>query len=328
MKIEQLVNSFSPHPAIKGGVSQTILGSQFPGKPEAFPELIPHTLDLGVDAKSIIFEIEARDKEKPVVLLAHGMGGCSGSGYIKRIAAKLGALGYGVFMINHRGSGAGIGLSSSLWNGGSSEDLSLMVDYILKKHLQLLVVGFSLSGNILIKYLGEGRSIPDGLLGALAVNPPIDLRVASHTLSTHRSCWLFNRYYMKLIGNQARALIKNFPDASDPRGNLSTIWNFDVSYTAPVGGYKDVDDYYDQCSGKNYLKNIATPTSILCAQDDPFVPPEVFRNQSCNVDIYQPKGGGHMGYISQQRTPHGDRRWMDYVVLEWIQNMCKREIFR
>ncbi len=325
MKIEELMSSFFPHAAIRGGIFQTIVGSQFPGKPAVFPELIPHTLDLGIDAKSIIFEIKAKDKGKPVILLAHGMGGCSGSGYIKRIAAKLWSQGYGVFLINHRGSGAGMGLSSTLWNGGSSEDLRMMVDYILERHLHLIAVGFSLSGNILLKYLGEGRSIPNGLLGALAVNPPIDLRVASHILSTHRSCWLFNRYYMRLIGNQVRALIKNFPDALDPRGNLSTIWNFDVNYTAPVGGYRDVDDYYDQCSGKNYLKNIETPTSILCAQDDPFVPPEVFRNQSSNVDIYQPAGGGHMGYISRQPTSHGDRRWMDYVVLEWIQKMCKRE---
>jgi len=129
---------------------------------------------------------------------------------------------------------------------------------------------------------------------------------------------------MRLIGNQVRALKKNFSTAIDP--DLSTIWNFDASYTAPVGGYKDVDDYYDQCSGKHYLKNIETSTSILCSLDDPFVPPEVFKNASMNshVSIYQPQGGGHMGYISRYQTPYGDRRWMDFVVLEWVREMSDR----
>jgi len=324
LEIDHLMRTFVP--ASGGGILQTIIGSQFPGKPKFLPEKRSYTIDLDINAKSIVFEIEALDKEKPTILLAHGMGGCSESGYIKRIAAKLGSQGYGVLLINQRGSGPGMGLSSSLWNGGSSEDLARMIDFFLQRHPHLLLIGFSLSGNILLKYLGEGRSTPPGLIGSLAVNPPIDLRVASRIISTHRSCWLFNRYYMRLIGNQVRSLKKNFPNAIDP--DLSTIWNFDASYTAPAGGYKDVDDYYDRCSSKHYLRNIETATSILCSLDDPFVPPEVFKNVSVNnhVSIYQPQGGGHMGYISRHRTPHGDRRWMDFVVLEWVREMCERRI--
>jgi predicted alpha/beta-fold hydrolase len=322
LEIDHLMSTFVP--VSGGGIFQTIIGSQFPGKPKFSPEKKSHTIDLDVDAISIAFEIEAMDKDKPTVLLAHGMGGCSESGYIKRIVAKLGLQGYGVILINQRGSGPGMGLSSSLWNGGSSEDLAKMIDYFSQRHPHLLLICFSLSGNILLKYLGEGRSTPPGLIGAMAVNPPVDLRVASHIISTHRSCWLFNRYYMRLIGNQMRALKKNFRNGIDPE--LSTIWNFDASYTVPAGGYKDLDDYYDQCSGKHYLKNIKTATSILCSLDDPFVPPEVFKDVSVNnhVSIYQPQGGGHMGYISRHQTPHGDRRWMDFVLLEWVREMSER----
>jgi len=322
LEIDHLMSTFVP--VSGGGIFQTIIGSQFPGKSKFSPEKKSHTIDLDVDAISIAFEIEAMDKDKPTVLLAHGMGGCSESGYIKRIVAKLGLQGYGVILINQRGSGPGMGLSSSLWNGGSSEDLAKMIDYFSQRHPHLLLICFSLSGNILLKYLGEGRSTPPGLIGAMAVNPPVDLRVASHIISTHRSCWLFNRYYMRLIGNQMRALKKNFRNGIDPE--LSTIWNFDASYTAPAGGYKDLDDYYDQCSGKHYLKNIKTATSILCSLDDPFVPPEVFKDVSVNnhVSIYQPQGGGHMGYISRHQTPHGDRRWMDFVLLEWVREMSER----
>ena len=324
LKINDLLEPFTPHPALRGGISQTIAGSQLPGNPIVLPEKIPYTIDLDVNAKSILYEIKPADKNKPVVMLAHGMGGCSESGYIRRIAWKLCLYGYGVFMINQRGSGKGMGLSSTLWNGGSSCDVDKMIRFIVEKYPCLLIIGFSLSGNILLKYLGEDRDIPSGLIGALAVNPPIDLSVASHNISTHASCWLFNRYYMKLIGIQARALIKNFPEAIDPGQNLNTIWDFDVSYTAPVGGYKDIDDYYEQCSAKNYLKNIEIPTSILCSLDDPFVSPEVFRNLSSNIDLCQPQGGGHMGYISHKKNQFGDRRWMDYAVLKWTKEMNKR----
>ena len=127
LAIDHLMNSFVPAPG--GGILQTIIGSQFPGKPEFFSEKTSHTIDLDVDVRSIAFEIDAIDKEKPMILLAHGMGGCSKSGYIERISAKLRSQGYGVILINQRGSGPGMGLSSSLWNGGSSEDLARMIDY-------------------------------------------------------------------------------------------------------------------------------------------------------------------------------------------------------
>ncbi len=328
MNLEKLMNSFEPHWAFRGGFLQTVMGSQIPGQPLVFPDKIRHVIDLDVDAKAIMFEVVATDKSKPLVLLAHGMGGCSESGYIKRIAEKLWSQGYGVFLANHRGSGSGMGLSSSLWNGGSSDDLGKMVEFIFREYpLQnLILIGFSLSGNIILKYLGEGRSIFSGIIGALAVNPPIDLRVSSHILSNKN--WLFNRYFMKLLGRQAEALMQHYPTAMDPRENLSTIWNFDVSYTAPAGGYKDVEDYYNRCSANSYLKNIHIPTTILCSLDDPFVPPEVFKNLSINgaVTLYQPERGGHMGYISRHPTPKGDHRWMDFAVLEWVREIRNQEV--
>jgi hypothetical protein len=257
------------------------------------------------------------------------MGGCSESGYMKRISTKLWMRGYGVFLINHRGSGPGMGLSSRLWNGGASDDLAKMIDFVIQRNPGkfLVPIGFSLSGNILLKYLGEGQIIPSKILGALAVNPPVDLRISSAIISRKWSCAVFNQYYMKLIRNQAIAITKQFPDALSPLKNLKTIWDFDVSYTAPSGGFKDVDDYYDSCSSMHYLKGIEISTSILCAEDDPFVPCKIFDQveMSERVTLHKPKKGGHMGYIARHVTPHGDRRWMDYAILEWIRELCMQE---
>ncbi|MBT3365883.1 MAG: alpha/beta fold hydrolase [Nitrospina sp.] len=321
------MEAFEAHWGIPGGIVQTIVGSQLKGGQLPCPPRIMHELQLDEQAKIILYEIEPKDKTKPIILLAHGMGGCSESSYIRRISTKLWMRGYGVILINHQGCGPGMGLSPRLWNGGASDDLAKMIDFVIqqKPEKPLLPIGFSLSANVLLKYLGEGRTIPDNVLGALAVNPPVDLRVSSAIISRKWGCALFNQYYMRLIRNQAVALMKHFPSALSPLKNLKTIWDFDVSYTAPAGGFNDVDDYYDRCSSMHYLKGIGIPASILCAEDDPFIPSEVFGRveMSNNVTLHKPEQGGHMGYISKYVTPHGDRRWMDYAVLEWIQQLQK-----
>lgn len=329
MRSTQYMESFEAHWGISGGIFQTIAGSQLRGMELPCPPRISHELHLDEQGRAVLYEIEAKDQTKPIIVLAHGMGGCSESGYMKRISTKLWMRGYGVFLINHRGSGPGMGLSSRLWNGGASDDLAKMIDFVIQRNPGkfLVPIGFSLSGNILLKYLGEGQIIPSKILGALAVNPPVDLRISSAIISRKWGCAVFNQYYMKLIRNQAIAITKQFPDALSPLKNLKTIWDFDVSYTAPSGGFKDVDDYYDSCSSMHYLKGIEISTSILCAEDDPFVPCKIFDQveMSERVTLHKPKKGGHMGYIARHVTPHGDRRWMDYAILEWIRELCMQE---
>ena len=325
MKSISFIESFEAHWGVPGGVIQTIVGSQLRSKSLPSPPRILHELYLKDQGRAIIYEIAPKNETLPVVLLAHGMGGCSESGYMKRISTKLWMRGYGVILINQSGCGPGMGLSPRMWNGGSSDDLAKMIDFVVQRYPKksLAPVGFSLSGNVLLKYLGEGRKVPVNISGALAVNPPVDLRVASDIISKKWSCALFNKYYMRLIRNQAVALVKQFPSAFNPLKNLKTIWDFDVSYTAPAGGFKDVDDYYDQSSSKHFLQGIKTPTTILSAEDDPFVPGYLFDQvvMSEKIALHKPENGGHMGYISRHTTSHGDRRWMDYAVLEWIREL-------
>ncbi|MFQ5674056.1 MAG: YheT family hydrolase [Nitrospinales bacterium] len=286
------------------------------------PSRVRHDVRIGPRGILVLLELVSPNPHAPLVLLAHGMGGCSESGYMKRIAGKLHAAGFGVFMMNHRGSGPGMGVCDSLWNGGSSGDLEKVVQTIagLAPGRPLLLVGFSLSGNILLKYLGEGRTVPAAVTAALAVNPPVDLRTASRLLSEEKHNRIFNWYYMKLLNNQAAALARAFPDAFRPPPGLGTIWEFDAAYTAPAAGYKDEEDYYQQCSAGQFLENIELPTTILCAADDPFIPPAVFENtrMSKAIRYIAPAGGGHMGYIARNNGSHlADGRWMDYFVSNW-----------
>lgn len=316
--------SFDPHPLVRGPIAQTIIGSQFTPNPE-LPRRAQHRIRLDEKNLLLMYELKAAEETAPVVLIGHGMGGCSESGYMRRIAAKLFQEGFGVFMMNHRGSGRGIGLCDRLWNGGSSEDLARMIQFIVDLYpaRKLLVMGFSLTGNILLKYLGEGRQIPSNVHSALAVNPPLDLEVASRQISEGPWSNTFNKYYLKLMNRQVEAMVECHPDAFRPAATPNTIWEFDVEYTAPAFGYPRVEAYYEECSAKQFLEHIAVPTTILCSQDDPFITPEIFQSarMSQQIDFINPEFGGHMGYISRSRNDLGDRRWMDFICVQWAKTL-------
>ncbi len=134
----------------------------------------------------------------------------------------------------------------------------------------------------------------------------------------------FNGYFLEMMNRQVEAMLECFERAHRPARPAKTIYEFDVLYTAPAFEFNDVDDYYSQSSAKQFLEFIQVPTTILCSKDDPFVPESVFQNarMSLCVDYLKPDFGGHMGYISKNNTPLGDRRWMDFVCIQWAQDVC------
>jgi predicted alpha/beta-fold hydrolase len=317
-------NNFKPHPLMPGGVIQTIMGAKFTGHTD-LPIRIFHKVYLDVNSLLHVYELPPPETTSPIVLMSHGMAGCSESEYMRRIAAKLTGNGFGVFMMNQRGSGTGMGMSDRLWNGGSSDDLSAVIDYIVNTYPDraILLLGFSLSGNILLKYLGEGRKIPANIKAAFAVNPPVDLKNASDILSNGSGGGLFNKDFLKPMNQQIEAMAECFPNTFLPPRKSTSILDFDTIYTAPAAGFKDVDEYYSKCSSKQFLDAIKVPTVLLCSQDDPFIPANIFSDarMSLCIEYLAPEHGGHMGYISSTTTSFGDKRWMDSVIVRWAQDI-------
>jgi len=320
--------TFKPNSLLRSGIFQTIIGSQFSGDTR-LPKRKVHKVNVGKQSKLMLLELPLENAGAPMVILAHGMGGCSESGYMKRISRKLWIRGLNIFMMNQRGCGLGMGLSDRLWNGGVSDDLGKVIEYVSKLYPEKMIniIGFSLSGNVLLKFLGEKRKHNLNISKAFAVNPPIDLKMSSCILSKTREGILFNRYYMRQIHLQSKALAECFPGVILPSGREKTILEFDEAYTAPAAGYIDVDDYYTKCSAKGYLDNITVPTTILYSEDDPFIRSEVFKSvrMSNSVEIFTPEYGGHMGYILNKPTPWGDYRWMDFLIADWAGSSRKEE---
>ncbi len=183
------------------------------------------------------------------------------------------------------------------------------------------LLGFSLSGNVLLKYLGESPSLCSSAIErAVAVNPPVDL--AGCVFSLDR---LSNRVYGRYFVNQLRKSVERLrlgqPDVEIPANYRKPrrLYEFDDQYTAPMVGFKNADEYYARCSAGQFLKNVEVPTLILTANDDPLVPLTSFDGSRMSeaISFQVVDGGGHLGYIAR----HGDdpdRRWMDWRVVEWV----------
>jgi len=172
----------------------------------------------------------------------------------------------------------------------------------------LYAVGYSLGGNALLKYLGEqgSRSV---LKAAMAVSPPLVLQEGANKLNSGFAK-IYQRYLLKLMRNQHERKRLKYPDlALDAVGpELNTFWKFDDAITAPIHGFKDVHDYYQRCSARQYLSAIMTPTHILSARDDPFfttaiLPAANELSAACTLEVSD--FGGHVGFLQN------GKRWLD-----------------
>jgi uncharacterized protein len=293
--LQTLWGHFLPSPSLQGGESLDVTV----GPPEERIRTVYHQGNIPV-----------------VIYLFHGLGGSSEASYMQRTALMACSLGFHVFLNNHRGCGEGVGLASEPYHSGRAEDLSSVIEFGRTKFPQSkhIAIGFSLSANALLLLAANfrGRVQPDA---AIAVNAPINLERASINL-TQGVNWIYNLAFMQDLKGYIK---KNRP--ADYKG-VKRIWNlrtFDQKYTAPLGGFKDRDDYFNTCSAKNYLKDISIPTVIISSFDDPFVSVVDYLDAQVSpfVHLHLERVGGHMGYLTQQTS--GSYRWLDLALEKYLQ---------
>ncbi|MEO2035396.1 MAG: alpha/beta fold hydrolase [Planctomycetaceae bacterium] len=261
-----------------------------------------------------------------VALLMHGISGCHGSGYMMRIAGKLNRRSVRSFRMDHRGCGAGEGLAENPYHAGRIDDLHRAIHSIenLCPGSSISIVGFSLSGNLLLRYLGD-RSFDHSpnVFRAAAVCPPVDLRFCVKQLSRTRAGQRYDRYFTRRLISQVsggRQWRDDLPLAQ-VRRLPRRLYDFDEMYTAPASGFDSADEYYRFASARDYLSMIDVPTTVLAAQDDPLVSPEPFSDLKLpsTVTLCLTEHGGHLGFVGRQQADP-DRRWMDWRVIDWLLN--------
>lgn len=314
--------AFVPHPLFRGGHAQTLAAYLFKGSAFKYAAT-QHRLEVSEGDQVVLHDDrpEAWRDGGRCALLLHGLAGCHLSPYMQRMAAKLTSHNVRTFRMDLRGCGAGIHLARHSYHSGRSDDAQAALEHIASicPGSPVVMMGFSLGGNIALKLAGEcGDNPPGGLERVAAVCPPIDLSrcVKGMQRGANR---LYDRYFAKLLVRLNETRWKSVADAVrvDWCRPPTTLFDFDNVYTGPVNGFGDAMTYYERCSSAPLLRSIRVPTLILAGSNDPIVPPDNFENLNVSDAVrvvLEP--GGHLGFFQRPRQDP-DFRWMDWRLLAW-----------
>jgi predicted alpha/beta-fold hydrolase len=322
---------FQPIPFLSNPHVQTVLGNLLTGRPRR-ARSVKRAVALPDGDLIVLHETPPRHASPllpgegpgvreifPVALLVHGLGGCHRSGYMQRTAQRLNALGWRVFRMDLRAAGAGLRFARRFYNAACSADVGAIVDHLTGAFPQapLAVVGFSLGGNIVLKYAGEiAERGPPTLRAIAALAPPIDLVRCSELMMRQP---LYDAFYVHHLTRQVAEHERYFPDV--PRANFPRkliLRQFDDLFTAPRWGYADALDYYQKASAFQKIGTIRLPTFILTARDDPFVAVEPFEalTAPASVEVHVSRHGGHMGFLGADGA--GGFRWAETRLIHWL----------
>jgi uncharacterized protein len=241
------------------------------------------------------------DRERPLVALIHGLAGCENSCYMTVATAFFLIRGYPVLMVNQRGAGPSRAACRGVYHAGSSDDFGSLLDHLnpgLTRH-GVLPVGFSLGGNMLLKFLGEVGG-HQAVRRAATVSAPLDLASSCRSLMRWRN-FAYHRY---LLTNVKRTCTGPGAELRETERRdilgARTLWQFDERFTAPRHGYANAAAFYEANSSKRFLDGIRTETLLIHAQDDPFIPaaPYLARDwtRQARLTVLLPQGGGHLGF--------------------------------
>ncbi len=237
--------------------------------------------------------------------------------------------GFNVVRINQRNCGGTEHLTPTLYHSGMSGDVASVVRELADRDgLERIVVGgFSMGGNLALKMAGEfGEDSPPELVGVCAVSPALDLTSTVEALEKPSNT-IYQSLFVRGLKNLALRKKQLYPDLYDVTGieNLRTVRDFDDTYTAPHAGFANAADYYTKCSAIRTTAKVRTPTLIIHAQDDPFVPyapllrPEVSANP--NITTEMPTHGGHVAFVSNNSKT---RFWAEHRLVTHAQTLLEQ----
>lgn len=236
----------------------------------------------------------------PLVVLLHGLTGCEESFYVLETARYLLSHNQSVLRLNLRGAGPSRTTCRNHYCAGSSADLSVVLRQLPDELTArgLVLIGYSLGGNIVLKYLAEMPSVAP--VCAIAVSTPIDLAAASHRMMAGRNR-LYHGWLLKRMAEEAQAGKAALSEAESAAvAGARTVYAFDDVFVAPRNGYTGADEYYRKCSTAGMLADIATPTLLIHARNDPWIPAEAYEGidvrSLSKITLALADSGGHVGF--------------------------------
>jgi hypothetical protein len=329
MSADEPVYAFSPG-RLRSGHAMTLLTwawpRRFPGLPPAEPRLFDTAPGVRVLAHC---HWQPDRRARPTLLVLHGLEGSSEAHYVRGIAQKAVGAGFNVIRLNQRNCGGTEHLCDSLYHSGLTSDPVAVLRELMEVDglPALAVAGYSLGGNLALKLAGEfGDAPPPALQAVAAVSPVMDLERCVRALERPANAvyqWNFVRNLKARLRRKARLFPDRFPLA--PLARVRTVRDFDDAYTAPHFGFAGASDYYYRASALRVVDRIRVPTLILTAEDDPFVPPDPFRDPAVtgnpHITVCLSAHGGHCAFLGP-RENGSDGYWAEEAVVRFAAAQC------
>ncbi|MBL0161714.1 MAG: alpha/beta fold hydrolase [Bryobacterales bacterium] len=255
------------------------------------------------------------------VLLHHGLEGSSASGYMVSMAQCLLEAGFTVHRLNMRSCGGSENLTDTLYHSGLTQDVRAVLRQLRAEGRgPRFLVGFSLGGNVTLKFAGEsGEAAAELVSGVCAVSTPIDLHACVRRLGARENALYARRFISSLCARYKRrhtAHPDKFP--LDGIDSTHTIFDFDDRFTSKAFGFGNAPNYYATQSAMQFIGGIRVPALVVQAQDDPLIPFSIYETGAIRenpaIELVTPEHGGHLGFIAEDKP----RFWLDPVVRDWI----------
>ena len=311
-------SSFRPAWWLPGAHLQTVWSSFFRRRPALVLETERVTLD---DGDFVDLAWLGKDAGLPLVLLLHGLEGSIDSPYAKGLMQRLAQAGFAVCFFHFRGCSGESNHQDRGYHSGDTGDLQQVINHIYLHGQRKIyaLVGFSLGGNVLLKWLGE-KGAAAQIQRAVAVSVPFLLHDAARRMN-HGLSRLYQLHLLSRLRTKYQIKFSHRPSPLNVDiARLNTFFKFDDQVTAPLHGFDGVDDYYQRSSSRQYISKIKVPTLLLHASDDPFMYPTTVPDASelaPAVTLELSAAGGHVGFVSG-RWPWRARYWVDERVVSWL----------
>jgi predicted alpha/beta-fold hydrolase len=326
-------NQFNPHRFFSGPHAQTLAAYAWPRR--------RHFRDSVSRDEQRLFQVEdgiqvlakcrwQSDRRKhATVVIWHGMEGSIDSVYMWSMAAKAFRAGFNVVRVNYRNCGGTEHLTPTLYHGGMSADLAVVINELIKKEglNRIFPIGFSLGGNMVLKLAGEYADKPPAeITAACVISPSVDLRVSNDAI-LKGSNWLYHTNFIRSLKKRIRVKKQLYPDLYDVAvlKQIKTIRDFDERFTSLAHGFQNADDYYYRSSSVRVVDKIQIPTLIIHSADDPFIPFGPLREKAFSENPYllliATSRGGHVAFVSAASEKE-DRFWAENRVIEFCK-LCE-----
>ena len=302
---------------LKNGHIQTILPNLF----RKINFISPQKVEIDTPDDDFLELDWYKQGSKNLIILSHGLEGNSERTYILGMAKVFYEAGFDALAWNFRSCGSKVNKQLRFYHSGVSDDLNTVIDYVIHNfpdYESITLVGFSMGGNITLKYLGEkGEAVPNKIKCAVVFSVPVDLASSSRRMGKAENKIYMARFIRKLK-QKVIAKAPFFPNqlSYDNYHTIKHFKHFDDRYTAPIHGFKNAEDYWEKASSLPLLQYITVPTLIVNAANDSFLGPECFpieiAKKSDFVYLEIPETGGHVGFYQFKNPYWSEKRALEF----------------